>query len=209
MLSVSVFICTFFLLYLSLPSLTSFSFSLHLSLPSLSTFSFSIHIFRIYLFIYSFSIFLFLLYLYLPSLSHFTFSDCCTSIPSMWCPWLLLPLCPKSSSLLSTVQLYVLYVPLSRLSIFSSILPPLLYFSLFPLNRPPSLSPSQWCDVFGLLDPDPLVRCIRIWIRILLSLNKNSKNNHVLWLLYGFFSLKRDENVWYFQKLINRKTWKK
>jgi len=120
MLSVCVFPYTFFLLYLSLPFLTSFSFSIYLSLPSLSTFSFSIYIFLIYLFISSFFIFLFLLYLYLPSLSNFTFSVCCTSILSLWCPCLLLPLCPMSSSLLSTVQLYVLYVPLSRLSIFSS-----------------------------------------------------------------------------------------
>ncbi len=123
MLSVCVFLYTFFLLYLPLPSLTSFSFSIYLSLISLSTFSFSIYIFLIYLFISSFSIFLSLLYLYLPSLSNFTFSVCCTSILSMWCPCLLLPPCPMSSSLLSTVQLYVLYVlyvTLSRLSIFSS-----------------------------------------------------------------------------------------
>jgi hypothetical protein len=69
---------TFFLLNLSFPSLTSFSFSVYLSLPSLSIFSFSIYIFLIYLFISSFSIFLFLLYLYLPSLSNFTFSVGCS-----------------------------------------------------------------------------------------------------------------------------------
>jgi hypothetical protein len=47
-------------------------------------------------------------------------------------------------------------------------------------------------------DPDPLVREVRIRIRILLSSNKNSKKPSiytVLWLLYDFLFLKTDENV--------------
>ncbi len=129
MLAVCVFLCTFFLLYLSLPSLTSFSFSIYLSLPSLfisfhflSTSSVSIYLSIHSLSSFSFFIYMFLLYLTLHSLSD------------------------------------VLYVPLSRLSIFSSSSIYTSSSSIFFLF--PSLSsPFQWRNVFDLLDPDPLVRC--------------------------------------------------